>query len=160
MLKRQHIVVGVSRTPSGSAALQWALGIGRAQGWEVVAVHAFDRDVRSDAAMEPDLATEVRESANRAQAWVQDLAATDDVRQLLTFRSSVGPIEDELAAAAVGATLLVMGTPTAKPHAALPEHLRRRCSCPIVVVGESGAASVQTVDGPDLVGVGRKARES
>lgn len=151
MIKRQHVVVGVSRTPPGEAALRWALGIGLAQGWEVVAVHAFDPDVRSDAAMERDRDEAARSAGHRAQAWVQDIAETDAVRRLLTFRSNVGGIEDQLVEQAVGATLLVMGEPTTDPHAALPENLRRRCSCPVIVVGESGAASVQTVDGPDEV---------
>jgi nucleotide-binding universal stress UspA family protein len=151
MKSRQHIVVGVSRTPPGEAALRWALGIGLAQGWEVVAVHAFDASVHSDLALERDQLEAARSSGRRAQAWVQEIAGTDDVRQLLIFRSGVGAIEDLLVEQAVGAALLVLGAPTTEPHSALPESLRLRCSCPVVVVGEGGAASVQTVDGPDDV---------
>jgi nucleotide-binding universal stress UspA family protein len=151
MLKRQHVVVGVSRTPPGEAALRWALGIGLAQDWEVMAVHAFDADTRTDATLEPDRGAAARESAHRAQGWVQEVAGDDRRRRILTFTSEADSIENLLAKYARGATLLVLGAPTSDPHAALPENLRRRCSCPVVVVGESGAASVQTESGLDSV---------
>ena len=83
MLTREHIVVGVSRTPPGAAALRWALDAASAQGWEVLAVHTFDTSVRADAAMERDLEAEARASAHRAQMWVQQIAANDEARRLV-----------------------------------------------------------------------------
>jgi nucleotide-binding universal stress UspA family protein len=147
MLNRQHIVVGVSRTPSGAAALRWALQAAVTQDWEVTAVHSFDVDLRADLAMDHDPDAEVRASARRAQVWVQQMAENDEARRLLQFRSCVGHIEDVLAKESVGATLLVMGAPTLDQHGDLPAKLRQRCHCPVILVDESGAAVTETATG-------------
>lgn len=147
MLAREHIVVGVSRTPAGAAALRWALDAALAQGWEVVAVHTFDSSVRADAALERDLDSEVRASARRAQIWVQQIAPNDAARRLLEFRSRVGEIGTTLAKESRGAALLVMGAPTQTRHTDLPARLRRRCTCPVILVNENGEAVLESVTG-------------
>lgn len=140
MLTREHIVVGVSRSPAGAAALRWALDAASAQGWEVVAVHTFDISVRADAQLDRDLEAEARESARRAQVWVQQMAPSDDARRLLDFRSRVGEIGETLAKESRGAALMVMGVPTLARHAHLAAQLRQRCNCPVILVDENGEA--------------------
>lgn len=148
MLTREHIVVGVSRTPAGAAALRWALDAASAQGWEVLAVHTFDTSVRADAALERDLEAEGRASAHRAQLWVQQIAADDNARKLLQFRSCIGEIGAVLAKQSHGAALVVLGAPTLTSHADLPARLRQRCHCPVILVDESGGAAVELASGP------------
>lgn len=140
MLTREHIVVGVSRTPSGAVALRWAIDTAVAQGWELLAVHSFDIDLRSDARLDRDQHAEARASARRAQLWVQMAAKDDEARRLLQFRSCIGRVEDVLAEQSVGATLLVIGTPILAQHADIPEQLRKRCSCPVILVNDLGSA--------------------
>ena len=149
MLARDHIVVGVSRSPAGAAALRWALDAAAVQGWEVVAVHTFDLSVRADALLERNLDAEALESARRAQIWVQQVAPNDAARRLLEFRSCVGEIGETLARESRGAVLLVMGVPTLTRHADLPARLRQRCNCPVILVDENGEAVVEsTADAP------------
>jgi nucleotide-binding universal stress UspA family protein len=150
MLTREHIVVGVSRSPAGAAALRWALDAAAAQGWEVVAVHSFDLSVRADARLERDLDAEARESARRAQVWVQQVAPNDAARRLLEFRSRAGEIGETLAKESRGAVLLVMGVPTLTRHGDLAARLRQRCTCPVILVDENGEAVVEsTPDRPE-----------
>ena len=140
MVAREHLVVGVSRTPAGAGALRWALETAGARGWDVVAVHSFDLDVRSDVTLERDPDEESRASARRAEAWVQEIVGEDDGACGLTFTACSGPAERVLAHESVGATLVVMGAPTLPEHDNLPARLRQRCHCPVIVVDEHGAA--------------------
>lgn len=136
---RSRIVVGYAHTPTGTAALCWAVAEGQRTGALVEAVHVFDVRRRADAALarnQDEVRGEARQRAEqRIRTVVAECGAHADVR----FTPLVGDVEDSLAARALEATRLVLGEPSSRSDQSLPARLSKRCDTPVTVVSEAGS---------------------
>lgn len=136
-----RIVVGYAHTPTGTAALCWAVREGERTGAIVEAVHVFDLRRRADAALSRN-GEEVRaESRRRAEQRIRAVVAECGARADVRFIPLVGDVEDSLAAAARQAARLVLGEPASRSDRSLPVRLSGRCTAPVTVVSEAGVAS-------------------
>lgn len=136
---RQRIVVGYAHTPTGTAALCWAVREAERTGALIEAVHVFDLRRRADAALsrnQDELRGEARQRAEqRIRAVVAECGSDAQVR----FTPLVGDVEESLAARARDATRLVLGEPASRSDRSLPARLSGRCIVPVTVVSEAGA---------------------
>jgi len=137
MFTRRRIVVGLAHTPSGAAALGWALDQGVLRNWEVVAVRAFDLPVRPDRVLEKDLAGERQAAHNRAQAWTLDAIDEFEDHGRVRVITMDGEVAQVLAKEARRASLLVIGTPWVEDN--LVDRLSTMSECPLVHVDADGS---------------------
>lgn len=150
MFPRKRIVVGLANTPSGMAALRWALRQGMLRNWEVIAVRAFELPSRPDAAIERDMAGERQAAHNRAQSWTLDAVDELDEHGRVRVITVDGEVSKVLCSEARHSSLLVVGTPWAEND--LIAQLSGRVKCPLVHVDEDGA--VHDIFTPAAAGLG------
>lgn len=135
MAAKQWIVVGGDTTPTGTAALRWAVREAATRpGASVVVVHAFDVKGRADLALERDLDRSRRDARYRAQSWVVEVLRGLDIEVPVLVQTPDASVEDALAAAGARASLLVIGEPQSSRRRELAADLVGRCDCPVVVV--------------------------
>lgn len=134
----QRIVVGYAHTPTGTAALCWAVREGQRTGAVVEAVHVFDVRRRADAALWRNPAEVRGEARQRAEQRIRAVVAECGAHADVRFTPLVGDVEDSLAARAQQATRLVLGEPATRSDRSLPARLSARCETPVTVVSETG----------------------
>jgi hypothetical protein len=136
--RQERIVVGYAHTPAGTAALRWAVLEAKRTGRAVEIVYVFDVRRRADAAMTTNVEGLRTEAWRRAQHRVHEALADLGALPPARFTALAGDIAEELAAAAVGAELLVLGQPGSRSDESLPARLSRVCAAPVTVVSEAG----------------------
>ena len=147
----RRITVGVDTSPSGTAALQWAVDLARATGGEVTAIHAWHIP---KAYVYADL-LQARSDAERALADSVKLAAGQDVP--VTGRFLAGGAAEVLVEASSDADVLVVGSRGLGGFAGLllgsvSAQVVHHARCSVVVVpapagGEQPAAGKQPAAG-------------
>ena len=137
--KRPRVVVGVSESPSSTAALAWALDLCRSRGWRLDVVTAWP-----DVGEEPlhEVPGHYCVPRGRAVAALQAALASCDVeidgRRVRAHVDNADPVE-ALVERSRGAELLVLGTSDAgrSRRAGRPpvsESCQQRASCTVLVV--------------------------
>jgi nucleotide-binding universal stress UspA family protein len=132
------VVVGVDGSPSGIAALHWAVDEARCRGGRVIAVHAWvtPYDYSMEVVFPPD---EERLRSDAQQRLDESVASVDATDVEVEAQLVEGNPQTVLLQAASGADLLVVGS---HGHRALSELLLGSVStacvhhagCPVVVV--------------------------
>ena len=136
MVSRERIVVGGDTTPSATAALRWAVEeAARKHHTSVLVVHAFDVEGRADLALERDLDRCRRDARYRTQSWVVEVLSDSALEVPVLVQTPDASVEDALAAAAVNASMVVIGEPQSGHRQDLAARLSQRVLCPVVTVG-------------------------
>jgi nucleotide-binding universal stress UspA family protein len=134
------IVVGLDRTPAGSAALRWAARQALQSGARVHAVQVYDRAGRADLSLVVDHDEERTRERIRGHCQLLDVLGPRVADQCVVYSQRDGDVAEQLLEAGRGAALVVVGVPSSSQTRALVESLRDRCECPVVVVDEWGNA--------------------
>jgi len=135
---RPRILVGYAHTPTGHAALRWAVREGQRTGAEVEVVHVFDLHRRADAVLCRDREELRGEARRRAEQRVREVLADLGLVPRVRFTSLVGDVEATLAATGRRADRLVLGEPGSRSDRSFPARLSLRATVPVTVVTEAG----------------------
>ncbi|HET7690680.1 MAG TPA: universal stress protein [Nocardioidaceae bacterium] len=134
------IVVGLDRTPAGSAALRWAAREALRSGARVHAVQVYDRRNRADLALVVDHDEERTRERIRGHCQLLDVLGPRVADQCVVYSQREGDLAEQLLEAGRDAAVVVVGAPSCSQTRTLVESLREHSDCPVVVVDEWGAA--------------------
>jgi nucleotide-binding universal stress UspA family protein len=145
----RRVVVGVGESPSGAAALAWALDLCRSRGWVLDVVAAWPDVGQARVHEVPGHYCEPRGRAVAAlQAALAGCGVEADEPDVTVHVENADPIR-ALLDRSRGAELLVLGASGGGAsrragHPPLSEVCRRRASCPVVVVDGEDAVPERT----------------
>ena len=134
------IVVGLARTPAGSAALRWATGQALRRGVRVLAVQVYDRVGRADLSLVVDHDEERTLERIRGHCHLIDVLGPAVTDQCVVYSQRDGSVAEQLVEASRDAELVVVGVPSCTETQELVQELRERSDCPVVAVDEWGNA--------------------
>lgn len=134
------IVVGLARTPAGSAALRWAARQALQRGARVHAVQVYDRVGRADLSLVVDHDEERTLERIRGHCQLLDVLGPRVADQCVVYSQREGNIAEQLLEASRDAALVVVGAPSCIQTQELVHELRERSDCPVVAVDEWGNA--------------------
>jgi len=139
----ENIVAVVDSSAESQAALRWALDEAARRGCRVVALSVVDPSLRSEWPLVRDHGSELREEqehlADRVSRAMTGCGGTTVVHiPMVSLRVRQGRLRDEVARAADGADVLVVGRPLLLEDMQGIRDLRK--SCRVVLVDEQGEA--------------------